>query len=246
MRDFNYLKWYIKDRVIPAARNRFNSWLLRPVFRKYYDIIYDNIADNQKNIFLEIKDIKYRYSISPSKEFTFPGIIKDGDWSKKRVKLDEHAKGSLKIRSIIQRYNEGKKWKDTDLFKEKYNTFIEHGNKILHKFDNLDDAERHYEDKYDKMFVAIKKNGVTPSNKNNKIEPIYVHIDQNGDFYYTVDASHRLGIILALDLKQIPVRIWMRHKEWQKIRESILSEHARSDHFDRYKNHPDIKTELGL
>lgn len=243
MRDVNYLKWYIKSQVIPAARKRFNSWLLRPIVRKYYDIIYDNIADNQNNIFLEIKDIKYWYSRSPSKEFTFPGIIKGGDWSKKRVNFYEHVNRSEKIISIIQRYKEGKKWKETDLFKKKYNRYIELG---LYKFDDLDDLQKHYEDKYDKMFFAIKKNGITPSNKNNKIEPIYVHIDQDGDFYYTVDATHRLGIILALDLKQIPVRIWMRHKKWQKIRESILSDHTRSVYFNRYKNHPDIKSELGL
>ena len=76
-----------------------------------------------------------------------------------------------------------------------------------------------YNDKVDKLYDSIKKEGIIlPSKDRPEIDFIYVHIGRGGEMIWTAGGNHRLFIAKLLDVDRIPVRVWWRHKKWQEIR----------------------------
>jgi hypothetical protein len=71
-------------------------------------------------------------------------------------------------------------------------------------------------------------------------------IYKNGEILYTVDGNYRLYMCIEAGIKEISGRVWMRHIEWQEIREHILSRKGKNVHeeYSQYLDHPDIADEL--
>jgi len=63
---------------------------------------------------------------------------------------------------------------------------------------------------------------------------------------YTVDGNHRLAMCKVLGIRRMPVRVWMRHAEWQQKREIIIGAKdsaERDSLIKRFGDHPDIISE---
>jgi len=61
-----------------------------------------------------------------------------------------------------------------------------------------------------------------------------VNIGRNGRFIFD-DGRHRLMLAKIMDIDEIPVRVLVRHKDWQNIRMM-----AYKSSVDRYSDHPDL------
>lgn len=60
---------------------------------------------------------------------------------------------------------------------------------------------------------------------------VTVNVGRDGEFILN-EGRHRFSVANALGLSSIPVRVLIRHKEWQQMREEIVSKENHS--------HPDL------
>lgn len=233
----------IKQRV----RKQFSS-VAAPVICYFNGIRFDCIAPVNKTIWIKIEDVFGWYRGDRYNQFTYQGQIRGGDWSGKITKSEQMLNNSFKYEAVIQRFEHGEMWGNTRLFTKRHAKDYQKRKKI-HGMSNMEELEKYYEKRYDSLFRKIKENGILPATEENpRIAPIYIHINKNGEFLYTVDGNHRLAMCKVLGIKKIPVQVWMRHKEWQQKREIMLGGDANSEEkrvlLEKYKHHPDIVSEL--
>ena len=146
------------------------------------------------------------------------GTVLDGDWDEaRRIPIDTH----WKIPSFSQRFIQGLPWEDTALFQRVYEPeFLRKGR--VRGADDLGQLARRYERVYDTLYESIRQHGfLTPTLEQPDISFMYVHIGRAGELLFTRGGNHRLGIALALGLRSVPVRVGVRHLQWQRTREAI-------------------------
>jgi hypothetical protein len=225
------------------ARRLLSECVYKPVARIYYHFAYKHVAPVDKVIYINRSDITAWYRGNRYNEFTFKGEIYGGDWFRKLTPKEIMLKQSIKFRSVIQRYEEGKPWRETELVKIRYadeKNLLNDG-KVE---SDLDKLEQYHEDRYDEIFRSIQKHGmVGKSDGDRSFEPIHVMIGAEGEIYYTVDGNHRFAMCEVLGIEEMPVQVWKRHTRWQKLREEILSGNIRNINCEKYLNHPDIVSE---
>jgi hypothetical protein len=218
-----------------------------PLGRLKNRMIYSRIANPDKTIWVDQKSIQHWYTGNRYDEITWPGQIKGGDWSHKLVTRKERLRNRSGYIGLKERFREGKPWRETRLFREKHAQLLQNRGEVK-GIDNMEQLERYYEERYDSLFEKIKKEGLLPADERNpQIDPIYIHIGPVGELIYTVDGNHRLYMAEILGIKKMPVKVWMRHADWQGVREKILnnSGSALDSSLKKYLDHPDIRTELG-
>jgi len=156
------------------------------------------------------------------------GGIRSGDWDAKKSKFEDH----YVYCSFVERFLNGTPWTET----EYYRIQIERGRDKQEMLRQL----KHYEDIYN----IIQEDGYRSQQELNpqklpcpEAHEVTVHIGRNGE-YIRHDGRHRLAIAKILDLERIPVRVCLRHSEWQRVRDMIVSE-GRVPH--DVGDHPDLK-----
>ena len=226
--------------------SKLSKILVAPLGRISNRFRYRNIADRDKTIWVDQENIRHWYTGNRYDEITYPGQIKGGDWSGKLVTREERLRNRSGYIGLYERFKEGKSWRETKLFKEKHAGLLETRG-VVKGVDNLEELERYYEVRYDRLFEKIKKEGLLPANEENPaVDPIYIHIGPGGELIYTVDGNHRFYMAEILGIKKMPVKVWMRHKKWQKIRDHILSKNREgvADEYSIFLDHPDIAGEF--
>ncbi len=181
---------------------------------------------NPKKIEYSFREGRYNFfsnSIYKDKEKVF---IQDWDLIQNLMKFEE--KNCYK--AYYQHFIEGKEWKETEFYQTVINQ-IEAG---IFKWGCSSEEEflkRCTE--LNKLYEDIKKNGFNAQKMLDKErmlkhggireleDEIEVAINRNGDLIY-YDGQNRLSIAKILNLNQIPVKIYRRHKKWMKFRKEIL------------------------
>jgi len=165
------------------------------------------------------------------------GSILDGNWD---TAFRRPVDIAWKISTMRQRFCHGMDWEDTDLFQLMYAGRIARVGEVRGA-KTLEELAGQYRRVYDPLFEAMRRDGfTTPTLAHPNVTYVYVHIDRNGDFLYTLEGNHRLGMALALGLPTIPVRVVTRHRSWQLVREEVKRAphgHATRDLGD----HPDLQ-----
>jgi hypothetical protein len=63
---------------------------------------------------------------------------------------------------------------------------------------------------------------------------IYVNIGRDGTLFFNFNSRHRLAISKILELAKIPVRVFVRHEQWQKRQgeavAALTDKQSRIDH----------------
>ena len=232
--------------LIQQINSKLSRLLAAPLGRVKNRLIYSRVAGPDKTIWVDQKKIKHWYTGNRYDEITWPGQIKGGDWSEKLVTREKRLEGRSGYIGMSERFREGKPWRETKFFREKYSDLLETRDEVK-RSGKLEKMERYYENRYDRLFEKIKKEGLRPSNDENPdVDPIYIHIGPKGELIFTVDGNHRFYMAEILGIEKMPVKVWMRHKLWQKIREHILSRKGRNvdEEYQRFSDHPDIISEL--
>jgi 2-polyprenyl-3-methyl-5-hydroxy-6-metoxy-1,4-benzoquinol methylase len=94
----------------------------------------------------------------------------------------------------------------------------------------------------EKLYWAIKRNGYRTQDEletEDRFNEIRIQIGRKGDLLFE-EGFHRLVISQLLDLEQVPVVIYRRHKEWAKLRGAVKKVVQTRGFFHQPFNHPDL------
>lgn len=180
------------------------------------------------------------------------GEIRNGDWDRPSRKFEDRAL----FQALKSRYEGGKNWSDVKYVQQALDR-VRSGNSTWNGCRSTQDVRQRCE-KLDQLYETIRDHGFQSQAELHDTEPkdlllsgtfdrsrtdIAVHIARNGEFRF-VDGNHRLAMAKILDLDEVPVRVVIRHQQWQQIRKSIKQADD-STQFDeqinRYRDHPDVK-----
>jgi len=216
------------------------SRLLCPLAWVYYKKRYLAYAEPLGDIELDPLDIAGWYRGDIYSQIAFLGQIKRGDWSPRLTEREAYMAYNPKYESVKQRYVQGMRWRDTDVFRQ-FSTHLP-TKPLPRGARDLDELERFYEQRYDRLYEALKEQGFQPAGDG--VRPVYVCIDRDGKMYYTVDGNHRLAMVLVLGVRKIPVKVLRRHKLWQLRRDELCRKMRRGDLSEqdcRILVHPDLQ-----
>ena len=184
------------------------------------------------------------------------GKVVDGNWD---LDVTDFEKGRV-FRLLDNRFNNEKPWEECKVYKECLSLINMGKNISWREIASKEDLNNRL-NKVDKLFNNILNNGYTTQrdrlSKNrpallgeliaflNVIDEVTVNIARNGDFIKTSSGNHRIAITKILKIKPIPVRVLIRHKKWQEIRNEIRkfrnSKNGLPEHLKPYITHPDIE-----
>ena len=202
-----------------------------------YNLIYINPR--------EIKYYRYMPHVVKNKllnlDAWYGTFIIGGSWDKKPEHdefEDHHRKMKFEDyylwKATVEHFKEGKDWENTSFFEE-YNRSLESYQRI-EKLYNIIQSEgyknqREMEDGYDKYFMPPE------------YDEIRVNIGRDGEIYFD-DGRHRFCALKMLDIDtKIPVRVYVRHKQWQELRDEVHNNGLPEGRED-LRDHPDLQDVL--
>jgi len=99
-----------------------------------------------------------------------------------------------------------------------------------------------YYKKYDQLYTEIQKNGfqVMPMEGLGIKQAPHTIIGRDGELIFRGQGHHRIAIAKILELDNIPVYIYVRHKQWQKLRDKIHNNGLPEGRED-LRDHPDLR-----
>ena len=170
------------------------------------------------------------------------GKVVGGDWD---ITNCEFTTTFDAYEAFRKRAKEGVEWRDTEYYKRILRTAK--SGIFLHGIKNETDLNRRC--RYlDSLYESIKTEGyhLNRDNSQNNIAfgEIDVNIGRNGEYIFR-DGVHRLAIAKVLEIKYVPVMVFVRHRKWQEFREFVVS-HAQQNRDSGGKLyqpivHPDLK-----
>lgn len=201
--------------------------------------MYKSVTNPLKTLILPISEIKYKLYNSKLMIKYSPGNIIDGDWDLGVKEIKSYYEENEKHKGLVEHFKYGVPWEDTILFRERYTRKLKEKGLFL-GCASLEEIAKKYKENIDPLYISIKKNGFTRrSIRNPHIDPLYLHIGRNGDFIYTTGGNHRLSIAIILGIKELPFRIWLRHKNWQIIRDKLANRDKLLE--TKFRDHPDLQ-----
>lgn len=137
--------------------------------------------------------------------------VKGGNWD---IDRRFEFKNTAKYRAIVQRYQEGRDWRETDLFTDAYRRRLERDGRIG-RCRTIQDLAADYERRFDRLFEKLKRDGFRTDNgrgKNYQL-PAFL-IGRDGEVFIGNQGNHRLAMAQVLGLDRIAGRIACRHELW--------------------------------
>lgn len=181
------------------------------------------------------------------------GEVRDGDWDQSDRPLEDRTT----YRSVFDRFKNDTPWEKTDIYCKTLGQ-IKDGKSYWNGCRTEDDLERRA-DHVERLYETIRESGfksqselhgesvksiVLSGSFDRSKTDVTVAIGRDGEFLF-VDGNHRLAIAHVLGLDEIPVRVVVRHANWQELREEVLKAESKDDLSKRVKqhlNHPDLKS----
>jgi len=176
------------------------------------------------------------------------GEVVGGSWDKRTNNIND----LIKIKSVKQRYQDKIPWNKTLIYQLAIKK-VREGETYWNGCKTVEEVNQRT--KYlDRLYQCIREDGfksqsdihkkpvqdiVCSGSFDRSMTDITVSIGRDGEFYF-VDGNHRLAIAQVLKLDLIPVRIVVRHKEWENLR--VAHSRGRKDMkmAEDLKNHPDM------
>ncbi len=180
------------------------------------------------------------------------GEVRPGDWDLREKPLET----SNKYRSILDRFQNETPWEKTDIYQdtvERIDAGASYWNRCRTR-DQLTERTEYVE----KLYKTIRDDGFKSQSElqdtdvrslllsrtfDRSKSDVAVAIGRNGEFLL-VDGRHRMAISHILNLDKIPVRVVVRHSNWQQIRETICeasSIESLPEQVKAHVEHPDIE-----
>jgi len=189
-----------------------------------FSIIFMNPCDITKK--MQTHKYKPKYM-----DHGLDGEVKSGNWDDKTIELSEH----WKCKDMYRRFHKNEQWENTRHYENMRESGMSHNDTISHlkQYDILFENFNQYDYKYGKETGGMIG------------DEILVNISRDGTFIFGSGGTHRLCLAQISKLDRVPVRVMVRHKKWQTIREKIYelnnSNQPIPDHLSKYTTHPDIR-----
>jgi len=193
---------------------------------------------------------KIQYFIKNRRYFNWNNSfrIMDGDWDLNKEPIDD----LLIISSIKQRFVEGKKWEEIEIF----NLIPTKQSKVkkIWTFKNEEVRDKYLKE-IDSFYLKIKMNGyksqkelysfkerIIQSEWKPILDEIVVAIDRDGQLLF-INGKHRLGVAKVLNIPKIPIIFLLRHKKWMIFRKNLTGFSKTLQGRKLYQNpiHPDLQ-----
>jgi hypothetical protein len=140
-----------------------------------------------------------RFKISPHDDLS---RFAPGDWDiERRHKLSE----TVKYRSLVQRYSEGRPWEETDLFKDTYARRIKA--EPIRGEATMKGLLAQYYGRVDGLFADLKRKGFRGDGPLPKLL-----VGRDGEIFIGNQGNHRLAMAHVLKLDKIAGVIICRHR----------------------------------
>lgn len=144
--------------------------------------------------------LSIRFKISPHDDLRGEA---PGDWDlKRRFPLAD----AVKHKAIRQRYAEGRRWEDTDLFTITYPKRFARGETVRGE-PTLEALLAQYYGRVDRMFADLKRGGFREDCR----LPVLL-IGRGGEVFIGNQGNHRLAMAQVLGLDRIAGEVLCRHK----------------------------------
>lgn len=144
------------------------------------------------------------FTISPAKDLEG---IRGGDWDlDRRYPLVRAAKH----RAIIERYRDGRRWEETDLFLDVYARRLEHG--PVRGAGTFKELVAQYYDRVDGLFADLKAEGFKTEVKGRHVPLPGLLIGRDGEVFLNNQGNHRVAMAQIIGLERIAGSIKCRHK----------------------------------
>ena len=211
---------------------------------------FDAVADPYKILSINSENIT-RYIQNPSWDnpWNVWGQVKGGEWDlENTVQIEEYTH----YQAFNKHFIHGVSWEcvaDYRMQRKK-----QKNNLPYRGYETWDEVQQHYKRKYmngqyDKLYQDIQQNGfqTQPIPKSDPSACNYyaphMTIGRDGEFIFWGDGHHRTAIAKLLELDNIPVYVYLRHKQWQNLRDDI-EENGLPEHREDLRNHPDLQDVL--
>lgn len=212
--------------VLIRGAVRRTVWLLNRIApQKYTD------TDPYKRICVDPSLIEYTTGEIFSKR---RGWVVDGEWDRAGEPYMERPFA----KAIEQRFVEGFEWDETVLG-DRYDkaTLENRGEEIDQLYQHIRD------DGYKSQRQLLEESPEAAWNGlNDAMHPlaneIAVDIGRDGEILWNICGQHRLAIAKVLGVDRIPVQVFRRHVEWQKVRDAVRQG---EDLPERLREHPDLR-----
>jgi len=192
-------------------------------------------------LWLDPDEITCKPINKPSSSFLRGQLIVGGSWDQNLSRIDD----DIVYKSLYKRYVGGKNWDETGYIDFLSTDVSEHGGvsrvRAKERCKQLDKLYEYVQKNGYKTQVELQQKdeligGLTTWVVPPRFREISVGITRNGEFVW-FGGFHRLVITKILGVPEVPVRVHMRHKQWQAIREDIYIGKEQS----RFRDHKDIR-----
>jgi len=213
---------------------KFNTWKNHLKNRIRYDAPPDPYQP------IEIRANKIEYQAGKKKG---PRRIKKGGglaqtiagaWD--RPQHRQNVEENIKIKGVIQRFEQGKDWQETELHNYYTNKGVD-STQIKEWYNNV---EYLFNDIYENGYITGHEGshhrGYSQSVRD-RLE-VLVTVDRDGEVCH-LEGNHRFAIARVLGI-QIPVQVVCRHKQWQELRDEIHNNGLPEGRED-LQDHPDLQ-----
>lgn len=145
-----------------------------------------------------IDPLEIRFKIAPCNDLS--GSV-DGDWDiERRYPLED----TVKYRAIVDRYRNGRRWEDTELFKDIYRRRFADGESVRGERDMKGLVAQYY-DRVDGMFESLRIEGFK------RDWPLPKLLKGRDGIFIGNQGNHRLAMAHVLKLHRIAGDIVCRH-----------------------------------
>jgi len=224
---------------------RFGTWIGHIMNNAYLTLKYRGSApDPCKIIWVYPSEIDYMLRPNFKRRLgkDYGSFVIDGDWDKKQY--DKEIEEGLMLfenywifKLAKQMFSPSKKVELTDEELEEEPDQIR----------SISSKEKELQ----QLYAKIQNQGYQPKRELKdcpwpipaEYDEIRVNIGRNGEFIFD-DGRHRLSIAKVLELDAVPVRVFVRHKQWQELRTDIWNNGLSEKHDEELRNHPDLQDML--
>ena len=203
-------------------------------------------ADPYKIITVPPEEIQYKLRLDdPDRDVGYfdwwreRNRVYDGEWDRHRTSFREFH-GTL-YDCFEAHFLDGVPWSETEFIQQVLDE-VEGGNPTWHTSTSRQDVFDRC-DELDGIWTSITTEGYrrqaavsTALDWRKDYSEVMVNIGRDGDYLQNAEGKHRLIMARLAGIEEIPVRVIVRHREWQELRNEI-----RNGETTDYPSHPDLE-----
>jgi hypothetical protein len=216
--DANFRKIKSTISALFTFTNRIINIIRKNISLSLYYIKYgESLANIDKIMMIDTCEIEY-WRITPRKEYE---IIKGGDWDKKVLKFNE----TSKYCGIKLHFEKNIPWEETGIYSRSLKRIGQ--GEVVQNCNNREELIEYYNKDIEDLYRSIEAEGYKSKQElrldrtKRADNEISVAIGRDGTFFFGPSGHHRLSIAKIQNIDEIPVKVVMRHSQWQKIRNEI-------------------------